>query len=421
MSNKVLRSPNFFALFKVLFLGAMNDNIFKNGLLVLLTFSGYTIFNLPTAQVVNLTVLLFILPYFLFSSYSGKLADCSSKVKIIRIVKLCEVIIMLIASAGFYFHSMPTLLICLFAMGTHSTVFGPIKYSIVPQYLKREDLVMANGYIELGTFVGILLGQSVGTWFMANNYIMILMVTMFLISLLGYYNSLQLEDVPVISSHGIKFYKNFIKDSWVMYKSVTYDSMVRKNLHAISWFWTFGVIFTTQLPVVTKEYFGGDAHIFSIIMVLFTLGIGFGSVLCAKMSHSRVEHRYVIFGAVGMSAGYVLLLLTHRQIIPSTLHWSEFLFSARGMAIFVVCLFIGIVAGFYSVTCYNELQLISPDEIRSQIISAANILNAAYMVGAAVVSSILLIFMSVWWLLMLTAICNLFFAAIFANSKRSVS
>lgn len=414
--DKVLTSPNFFALFKVLCLGAANDNVLKNALLVLVTFSGYTIFNLPTAQVVNLAVMLFILPYFLFSSYAGKYADSYDKAKIIRIIKLFEVIIMIFASLGFLFHQIELLLACLFCMGTHSAFFGPVKYSIVPQYLPRKDFVMANGYIEMGTFVAILLGQSAGSWMVANNYLILVMCLMLVISILGYYYSRQLESVPATSGK-VVFYKNIFKDSWNMYSKISKTAILGKNLHAISWFWAVGVVFTTQYPVLTLHYFGGDAHVYSIIMMLFTLGIGFGSLICAKLSKGKAVDMYVSLGAGLMSIGYFIMLLTHRHPVIIRPHWTVYLSSTNGIIVCILCLVVGLAAGFYSVTCYNKLQLNSPDEIRSQVISATNILNAVYMVLASVVSAILLTFMTVWWLLMVMALLNLVFIILYSPPR----
>ncbi len=416
--DKVLTSPNFFALFKVLSLGATNDNILKNALLVLITFSGYTVFNLPTAQVVNLAVLLFILPFFLFSSYAGKLADSSDKAKIIRVIKLCEIVIMLIAALGFSFHLLGLLLLCLFFMGVHSAFFGPLKYSIVPQYLPRKDFVMANGYIEMGTFVAILLGQTIGSWFAANKYIMIVVWLMLFISIGGYYYSRQLDSVPSVAPRP-KFFINIFKDSWLMYNSVTMNKVIKKNLHSLSWFWAMGVVFTTQYPVLTLQYFGGDAHVYSVLLILFTLGMGVGSLICAKVSIGRAVHRYIPLGALGMSMGYFILLLTHHEIVPIQSDCIAFMLSVHGISIMLVGLFIGLAAGFYSVTCYNELQLTAPDEIRSQVISAVNILNAVYMVSASVISAVLLLFMSVWWLIMTMALLNILFVLwdIFLNPE----
>ena len=417
MKDNVLSSPNFLALLKVMFLGAANDNILKNALLVLITFAGYSIFGMPTEQIVNLAVLLFLLPYFLFSSYAGKLADCMDKTRIIRFIKLCEVVIMLIAAVGFYFRQLDLLLLCLFLMGTHSTFFGPAKYSIVPQYLPRKDFVMANGYTEMITFAAILLGQSAGSWLAANKYILPLICLMLFFSIAGYYFSRQLQPVLAVAPKS-KFYINVFKDTWLMYHSVSLHRILKLNIHSLSWFWAMGVVFTTQFPVFTLNYLGGDAHSYSFILILFTLGMGFGSLICAKLSKGQAVHRYVPLGAGGMSIGYLLLLVTHPYYQHLQKNWIVFLSSLNGVLITLVCLFIGLSAGFYSVTCYNELQLTSPDTIRSQVISATNILNATYMVAASVVASVLLIFMSVWWLLMTLCIINIAFIIYYCLSHR---
>ena len=412
-NNKIL-SGNFLSLFKVLFLGALNDNILKNSFIVLLAFYSSNILNLPKAQMLNLASIMFIAPFFIFSSYAGKIADSSNKAKIIRIIKFCEIIIMLSASIAFIFHQVTVLLICLFFMGTHSAFFGPIKYSIVPNYLPRKSFVMANGYIEIATFAAILLGQAMGSWFMANGFLIVVIAIMLLVSISGYYYSTKLDSVPIVNTN-IKFYKNIFKDSWLMYKLVSRDKLIRINLHSISWFWALGLVFTTQFPIFTIKYIGGNAQVFSLLLVMFTIGIGFGSLICAKLSHSSVKRRYVVFGALFMSLGFFVLLLSHQNIVVHYSDISSFIKTTDGVSLVVNCLFIGLAAGFYSVTCYNEIQLISPDNIRSQIISSNNILNAVYMVLAMIISSIMLMFMSVWWLLMVVAVLNLFFILVYTK------
>ncbi len=413
--QKVLTAPNFFSLFKVQFLGAFNDNALKNGVLVLVAFSGMSLFGLPESQVVSLSLFLLVLPYFLFSSYAGKFADCYNKVKIVRIIKICELVIMMIIALGLHFHLIWLLMLALFAMGTHSAFFGPIKYSIIPQYVAKNDVVMAVGYIEMGTFIAILIGQVLGSWFVASGYIDSLSILMLSASIIGIYYSYKMNYVPLTEAKA-HFYKNFLKDSWLMYKSVTKTTGIRINLHTISWFWAAGAVLTTQLPIVTGHYFAGDGHVFSVILALFSLGIGLGSVICAKLSRGHIIHGYVIVGVIGMAVCTAVLMLLHRSEATQTLSLYKFINTIDGISILILCLLLGIFAGFYSVTCYSELQLLAADTQRSQVISANNILNAIYMVAATVISSIILLFMSVWWLILLLAGCNLLFAYFYAQA-----
>ena len=162
---------------------------------MLVTFSGMTLYGLPQAQIVSLSLLLLILPYFIFSSYAGKLADCYDKVKIVRIVKCCEVFICVVVAIGFYYKIIWLLMLALLLMGAHSAFFGPIKYSILPQYLPTDDLVMAIGYIEMGSFVSILIGQTLGSWFVASSFIFELIGILFLASLSGLYYSYKMQYV----------------------------------------------------------------------------------------------------------------------------------------------------------------------------------------------------------------------------------
>jgi len=256
------------------------------------------------------------------------------------------------------------------------------------------------------------LGQALGSWFMANGYLIGVVSLILVVSISGYYFSKKLNSVP-IANHEIKFYKNIFKDSWIIYKSVTTNKLISLNLHSISWFFAIGMIFTTQFPILTIKYIGGNAHVFSLLLVIFTIGIGIGSLICAKLSNSTIKRKYVIMGAVSISLGFFVLLLTH--INPSRVYTNliSFIYTFDGILLIINCLFIGLAGGFYSVTCFNEIQIISPDNIRSQIISTNNILNAIYILIAMVISSILLTFISVWWLLMIAAILNLIFVVLY--------
>ena len=410
--KNVILTGDFLYLLRVLFLGALNDNVLKNAFMVLIAFSSYHILNISEGHMLSLAAIIYITPFIIFSSYAGKLADSSDKARIIRIIKLCEIIIIVVAVIAFIYHQVAVLLLCLFCMGIHSAFFGPIKYAIVPDYLPKISLVIANGYIEIGTFSAILLGQTIGSLTMANGHFYLLFAIMLFISCNGYYLSTKLHSVPVIN-HELQFSKNIIKDSWLMYKLVTKDKRIALNLHSISWFWAIGLIFTTELPILIKNYIGGNAHVFSMLLVLFTPGIGIGSLICSKLSHSVVKRHYALLGGLCMSLGFFILLLMHRNIETHYLNLNEFIHSCDGVLLIINCLFIGLAAGFYSVTCYNEIQLISPNNIRAQIISANNILNSIYMVVAMIISSLLLTVVSVWWVLMIVAILNILFMSLY--------
>ncbi|TXI93916.1 MAG: MFS transporter [Neisseriales bacterium] len=412
-NNSLLNTRRFLPLFSIQFLNAVNDHILKNAILVMITYQGMVLSGMSREMSVNLATLLFILPFFLCSSYAGKIADAYSKVFLIKIIKFCEIGIVVLAAIGFICHDFYISIIALIGMGIHSSFFGPIKYSILPQYFNdRKPLLLANGYIELGTFVAVLLGQMLGSWYMANNQLEIVILMMAFSTFMGLILSFRLEKtLPAGELEKINW--NVFKETLKAYRKITTDRNIRNNLHAISWFWAMGVIYTTQLPVFTQEYMGGCAHVFSVLLGLFSVSIGLGSVVCAKISNGHIRKHYVIYGALGKSLFSIVLLALNYSVKTHCLSLGAFSHQLIGLINFILIFFIGFSAGFYSVTCYNELQVSSPLKILSQVIAVNNLINAAYMVLASIICSILLIFINLWWLLMLAVICNCVFVFIY--------
>ncbi len=412
-SNSLLNSRKFLPLFTIQFLNAINDHILKNAILVMITYQGMVLAGLSRELSVNIATLLFILPFFLCSAYAGKLADTYSKVFLIKIIKFCEIGIVIVAIIGFITHDFYISITSLVAMGIHSSFFGPIKYSILPQYFsERKPLLLANGYIELGTFVAVLLGQMLGSWYMANRQLEIVIAMMLVSTFMGLLLSFRLEKtIPAGEQEKINW--NVFQETYRVYKKITVNKNIRNNLHAISWFWAMGVIYTTQLPVFTESYMGGCAHVFSILLGVFSVSIGLGSVVCAKISNGHIHKRFVIYGALGKSIFSVILFFLNYTVKTHCMDLGQFSHQLIGILNFGLIFLIGFSAGFYSVTCYNELQVISPLNILSQVIAVNNLMNAAYMVVASVLCSILLIFISLWWLLMLAVICNCIFVFIY--------
>lgn len=405
--------PSFQALFKVQALSAANDSLLRNAVILLFAYQNIYFFGLPKTYLINLCVLLFVLPFLLFSSYGGKLADFGNKIKIVRLIKLCEILIVITAALVFYFHQYAWFLLVIFALGTHSAFFGPIKYSILPQYFIRKDVILANGYIEMSTFMAIIIGQTVGSWLIASKFILALVLISGTFSVLGYFYSFRLIYVPPTSSH-LGMSKNLVRDSWQMYRKVTKNALVNINIHAISWFWAIGVIYTIQLPLFTLQYLGTDAHVLALLLTLFSLGIGLGSLVCAKISNGTIVRKYVIVGASLVSVFMLILLLCNHHPLVGILTFKQSVMQHYGA--FILIFFFGFFAGFYSVTCYTDLQLSAADETRSQAISANNILNALYMVIASLLTGLLSSFLSEWWIMLITAILNLLFCLIYTRS-----
>lgn len=410
--KSIFALKSFRMLFSIQFLAALNDNLLKSAMLVLFTFSHVKFFNVPPGVLINLAVFLLILPFFTFSSYAGKLADGYNQVMLIRIIKCFELSITLLASLGFIYANVSILLISIFLMGIHSAFFGPIKYSILSNYLDDKGRVTANGYIELSTFLAILIGQVYGAWLIANSGVVVLSVVLVTTALLGLYFSLKLSAVTTNTpAQNLKFSKNIFKDSYQMYKLVAKTPILFKNLHSISWFWAIGLIITTHLSYFALHYLGVNGNVFGFLLGLFSIGIGFGSLLCVKLSRGLVIRRYIVFGALGITVSLLILLAMNKTLVDqvSLVTVRQFFISIKGLVTSLNLFLIGLFAGLYSVTCYNDLQLSSPVGMRARVISANNILNSLYMLIASIISLGLISIIGVWWLMFMVGVANLLF------------
>ncbi|MBP6346139.1 MFS transporter [Neisseriaceae bacterium CLB008] len=397
----------FLPLFVTQFLGAMNDNLLKTAVFVLITYYALGAGTLPAEQLLNIGALTFILPYFLFSALAGQLCTKYNKATIARYVKLVECLIMVFAAVGFMYHNVYILLTALFLMGTHSTFFGPIKYAILPDYLKEHELLSGNGLIELGTFLAILLGQMLGSS-MVNADLAPMLALLFGFAILGLISSLGMPAVKATDPTArIDF--NILKSTSVLLKDAYRQPQVRAAIVGISWFWLLGATYTTQLPTYTRLHLGGDDHVFSLMLALFSIGIGAGSLVCAKLSRNTLQLGLVLFGAVGMSIfGTALALLTFAFHQGELLTLGQFL--QQGKTPFITaCIFaLGFFGGFFSVPLYTWLQTASSEAFRGHAVAANNIVNGLFMVVSALLSMVFLMFFhQISGLYLLVALMNL--------------
>ena len=400
-------SRRFLPLFCTQFLGALNDNLLKTAFLVLVSYAGLSFAGLPPEQIVNLAAAVFILPFFLFSATAGRVAEKLDKARVARAVKLAEVAIMVLAAWGFYTQHVSALLLALFLMGTHSTFFGPVKYAVLPQYLKGGELIGGNGLIEMGTFVAILVGQIGGALLVEGGHHATVGVLV-AVALLGWLASAFMPVAPATAPQ-LQLSANVWRDTWQLMRSVRRYPEVGAAIMGISWFWLLGAVYTTQLPTFTRLHLGGNAEVYSVILALFSIGIAVGSVLCAKLSRGRLELGLVLLGGAGMTVfGIDLYLAAHKpwtgellllsQVLHSPWHW-------RPMADLFL---LGLAGGFFTVPLYTWLQTAAPEEFRSQAIAANNIVNGLYMVAAAAASALILALTdSLALLFLLTALANL--------------
>ncbi|MDO5640136.1 MAG: MFS transporter [Neisseria sp.] len=401
-------SRRFAPLFGTQFLGAFNDNLFKTALFVMISFYGLGQNGiLPPSQMLNLGALLFILPYFLFSAISGQLSSKFDKARLARAVKILEIIVMLVAAIGFYIQSAALLLFCLFCMGTQSTLFGPLKYAILPDYLNNKELMMGNSLIESGTFIAILFGQIIGTAVagLSPNVVATLVVS---VAVLGTLTSLFMPGVPP-KAPDTRIEPNIAKGTLQLLRQTFAQRELYTAIIGISWFWFVGSVYTTQLPTFTQIHLGGNDNVFNLMLALFSIGIAAGSVLCAKLSHQVLRLGLVALGTFGLTVcGLLLVWLTHGHRFTELQGIGWFLSQANAWPVMLTMIAIGFFGGFFSVPLYTWLQTASSDTFRAHAVAANNIVNGIFMVCAALISAALLwAFDSITLLYLLVAVGNL--------------
>ncbi len=404
---RLLGKRRFAPFFAVQSLAAFNDNAFRNATIVLVGFQ----LGLSTSQIgfySNLAPALFILPFFLFSASAGQIAEKYEKHTLIRWVKVFEIMAMCVAAWGFYARSPLLLFVVLFLMGVHSTVFGPIKYAILPQVLEPGELVGGNGLVETGTDIAILVGMIAGGTAMASHFGWTAAGALVIgVALLGLVASLAIPRVPA-AAPGLKFNWNFIVESGRVLKLTAKQRAVFNSILGISWFWFFGGVVTAQLPNYTRLYLGGGASVEILVLALFSIGVGIGSLLCEKLSGHKVEIGLVPLGAFGMTVfGVLLYFARHTAPGYTDLDWLGFLRTPGNWWIALDLTLLGLFAGFFIVPLFALVQSRTPRGELSRVIAGNNIINAVFLVVAAVFGiGLLAAGLTIPQLFLVTAILN---------------
>jgi 1-acyl-sn-glycerol-3-phosphate acyltransferase len=383
----LLKTRRFLPFFLTQFAGAFNDNLFKNAVVVFIVFRATANADL----LVNIIAALFILPFFLFSATAGQLAEKFDKARVMRWVKSAEIGIMLLGAIAFHFGHVPTLIFCIFLMGCHSTFFGPVKYSYMPQALRREELIGGNGLIESGTFLAILLGTIAGGVAIsldAGPYVA--GVASIAVAAIGWATS-QYVPVSPPTAPGLQLSWNIWRETVATVRIGMRARPVWLSLLGISWFWALGAAYLTQLPNYTKTNLGGTEQVFTVLMATFSVGIGVGSALCEKLSGRQIEIGLVPFGSLGLCVFGIDLWFA----VPGA--WSgelrgagAFLADWQSWRVIVDLALLGIFGGFYCVPLYALIQSRTEPEYCSRVIAANNIVNAAFMVGSAAFAVLML-------------------------------
>jgi 1-acyl-sn-glycerol-3-phosphate acyltransferase len=387
----LLKQRRFAPFFWTQFLGAGNDNLFKFAFTVLVTYQ-IEVSWLPPAMAGLVIGALFILPYLIFSATSGQLADKYDKAMLIRFVKTLEIAIMLLAGWGFYTSHVPALLACVFLMGLHSTLFGPVKYAYLPQHLTERELTGGNGMVEMGTFVAILLGQVAGGLLIAipdvgRHYVAFGCVA---VALAGRLTAQRVPPSPS-SEPELRINWNPVSETWRNLVLAHGNVAVFRSLLGISWMWFFGAVFLSMFPAFAKEVLHGNEQVASLLLVVFSVGIGVGSLLCEVLSKRHVEIGLVPLGAIGMSVFSIDLYFAARGLAPATsLTLREFVALPAHWRVMADLALLSLFAGLYSVPMYALIQLRSLPSHRARIIAANNILNSLFMIVSAVGVGVLL-------------------------------
>ncbi len=399
----LLKTKRFLPLFVTQFLGAFNNNVFKNALIVMITMGSINS-SIDSALMINLCAGLFILPFFLFSPFAGVLADELEKSNMLKKLKLIEFFMIIVAIIGLYFKNDVLLLSCVFFLGIQAAFFGPIKYSILPQHLKEKELMAGNGLIESATFVAILMGTIIGGGMIAmENGVNYLSMILFCASIAGYLISRKIPMAQALKEKSkAPIYQKFIYS----FKQAYHASKEKKSLFlsilAISWFWFLGATLLTQFPLIVKNILQNgiehiDTHLITFLLVLFAIGIAVGSVACEKLSKSRIEIGLVPFGSFGMVISLIFFIhyllgcedLFKNSKLQDYSLWNMWIQQAVFIKMSLALFSLSVFSGFFTVPLYAFIQSRSDESKRSIMIGANNLWNSIFMVSSAVFGMIM--------------------------------
>ncbi|TNE98555.1 MAG: MFS transporter, partial [Gammaproteobacteria bacterium] len=371
---RLLGQRRFLPFYLTQFSGAFNDNLYKNALLLLITFSAGSVLGLSVNVVVNVAAFLFILPFFLFSGIAGQIADHYEKSRIIRAVKALEIVIMVLAAVGLWFGWYAWLLVLLFLMGTQSTFFGPVKYAILPQVLEDDELVGGNGLVGMGTFVAILLGTiAAGLLMGVEAAARFTAVAVVLMAVLGYLAARQVPAThDVTPAVTVRFRP--IRETWHLMAVAAERRPVLLAVLAISWFWFLGAAYLTQFPNFARVNLLGDESVVTLLLAMFTVGISIGSMLCERITKHRITLVPVPWGALGLTLlGIDLYFAVPDNPASST--WWTLISDPVYLRVLLDLVGIGVCGGLFIVPLYAFIQHETPVDKRARIIAALNVIN----------------------------------------------
>ena len=406
---RLLAERRFGPFFGVQFLGAFNDNVFKQALVILLAYQTASFTSMSSDALQNLAQALFVLPFFLFSATAGQLADKHEKSRLITVTVAIELAVMAFGALGFFLHSLPLLLTALLLGGVQSALFGPVKYAILPQHLKETELIGGNGLVEMGTSIAILLGMVYGGWLITQPGwgVAGVAISTCAVSAGGIALSRMIPKAPA-ADPTLKVHWNPVTETWRNLRFTAGNRTVFLSVLGISWFWFYGSMLVTQFPNLSKNVLVANEEVVTLLLIVFSIGIGVGSLLCERLSGHKVELGLVPFGSIGLTLFGIDLSLSlsiHAQHAPLGL--AEFLRDAGHWRLLLDLALIGMFGGFYIVPLYALIQTRSEPAHRSRVIAGNNILNAVFMVVAAALAIVFFdAGLSIPQLILVTALMN---------------
>lgn len=385
-------SRRFLPLFVVQFLGATNDNLFKNAIGIL------TVYRLLAGDparahlLVSAAAGLFILPYVLFSSLAGELADRAEKAGLVRLIKLAELVIMALGSAALFLGDVYALLAVLFLLGLHSTFFGPIKYAILPQHLAADELVAGNAMVEGGTFLAVLIGTIVGGLvILAEGGRGIASVLMLAIAAAGFAASLFLPRAPA-NQPGLAIDWNLVRGTRNILRALGDRRAVKRAALGIGWFWGAGAAYLGQLPSFARDVLGADEQVVTAMLAMFTVGIGVGAALCGRLLKGEVSARYVPLAALGMALFSLDLAVSGGFAArpgAAEIGIGAFAATLAGLHVLLDLILIGACGGLFTVPLYAMMQARSDPFERARVVAGGNVVNALAIAAGTVAVLIL--------------------------------
>jgi 1-acyl-sn-glycerol-3-phosphate acyltransferase len=385
---RLLAERRFGPFFGVQFLGAFNDNVFKQALVILLAYQTARFTTMSSDTLQNLAQALFVLPFFLFSATAGQLADKFEKSALITVTVAIELAVMALGAIGLFMQNLTLLLAALFLSGVQSALFGPVKYAILPQHLNETEIVGGNGMVEMGTSIAILIGMVYGGWMITQPGwgVAGVAVSAMAIAAAGIVLSRFIPRSPAPAPE-LKINWNPLTETWRNLRFAARDRTVWNAILGISWFWFYGAMFITQFPNLSKNVLAASEHVVTLLLIVFSVGIGVGSLLCERLSGRKVEIGLVPFGSIGLTLFGIDLWLAaemHAPHGPQAL--AAFAADPAHWRMLADLFLIGLFGGFYIVPLYALIQTRSDPAHRSRIIAGNNILNAVFMVAAAVLA-----------------------------------